>query len=43
MVKMNEKNIVLRANNISAGYGEQIIIRNINLNNQLSDLLLYHP
>ena len=32
MVKMNEENIVLRANNISAGYGEQIIIRNINLN-----------
>ncbi|MAU24238.1 ABC transporter ATP-binding protein [Chloroflexi bacterium] len=29
---MNEENIVLRANNISAGYGEQIIIRNINLN-----------
>ena len=32
MVKMNEENIALRANNISAGYGEQIIIRNINLN-----------
>tara|TARA_B100001250_G_scaffold413627_1_gene448389 strand:+ start:973 stop:1701 length:729 start_codon:yes stop_codon:yes gene_type:complete len=32
MDKMNEENIVLRANNISAGYGEQIIIRNINLN-----------
>ena len=29
---MNKDNTVLKANNISAGYGEQIIIRNINLN-----------